>query len=397
MVRLLELLVSLVIVAVLVVVIGLLLPDRGHVERSVEVSNPVRQIYDSINTMHRFPDWSPERRLDPTLSFDYFGPRDGVGAGLTWRGNEEVGNGKLEITSSDPDSQVKMAVENDYAGTNKSYTIRLEPSQNGKTTRIFWRYDAEYGWNLFWRYAGLYIHGAPDTAVQTAVGNLSNMLASFPNVDYKDQPISVVDVVGSPILYLGTRAPRTLDDVAMATDEAEAKLVAFMKKAGLSATGPRRTITTNYGDENYVFDVAIPVDSATFSIERRDFTIPAAPALNGNGDDVLEGVDDEETQKTYAVGDIDDNGHLILEDGIKATTSYTGKALVSEYTGSPASIPLLRIMEKAWAETHGYQYSEMDNGRFWDEAVPPAAAEDGSLPQAEEGVNTWRVYLPVIE
>ena len=114
-----------------------------------------------------------------------------------------------------------------------------------------------------------------------------------------------------------------------------------------------------------MFDVAIPVDSATFSIERRDFTIPAAPALNGNGDDVLEGVDDEETQKTYAVGDIDDNGHLILEDGIKATTSYTGKALVSEYTGSPASIPLLRIMEKAWAETHGYQYSEMDNGRFW--------------------------------
>ncbi len=56
MVRLLELLVSLVIVAVLILVIGVLLPDRGHVERSVEVSNPVRQIYDSINTLHRFPD-----------------------------------------------------------------------------------------------------------------------------------------------------------------------------------------------------------------------------------------------------------------------------------------------------------------------------------------------------
>ncbi|HNR91321.1 MAG TPA: SRPBCC family protein [Dokdonella sp.] len=396
MVRLLELLVSLVIVAVLILVIGVLLPDRGHVERSVEVSNPVRQIYDSINTLHRFPDWSPERRLDPALSFDYAGPRDGVGAALTYRGNDLVGSGRLEIIESDTDSQVRMAVENNFAGKNKSYTIRLDPAQNGKTTRIYWRYDAEYGWNLFWRYAGLYIHGAPDANVQTAVGSLSNMLATFPNVDYKDQNIEVVDVVGSPMIYVSLKAPRTLDDVATATDEATAKLEAFMKKAGLAASGPRRTITTNWGDESYVFDVAIPVNSTTFTFDRKEFTIPAAPAMNGN-DDVLEGLDDSDEPRTYAVGDIDDNGHLILEDGIKATTSYTGKALASQYDGSAASIPLLRVMEKAWAETHGYEYSEMDNGRFWDEIVPPTPNEDGSMPAAEEGVNTWRVYLPVME
>ena len=55
MTRVLELLVSLLIVFVLVVVVGVLLPAHGHIERTVEVSSPLRQIFDSVNTFRRFP------------------------------------------------------------------------------------------------------------------------------------------------------------------------------------------------------------------------------------------------------------------------------------------------------------------------------------------------------
>ena len=138
MTRVLELLVSLLIVAALVVGVGALLPDHGHVERTVEVSSPVRQIFDAANTLRRFPEWSPERRLDPQLHMTYDGKRNGPGAVVNWNGNETVGKGKLEIVSSDEDSQVRMAVENDFTGTNKFYTITLNPSENGKTTKIVW-------------------------------------------------------------------------------------------------------------------------------------------------------------------------------------------------------------------------------------------------------------------
>lgn len=198
MTRVLELLVSLLIVAALVVGVGALLPDHGHVERTVEVSSPVRQIFDAANTLRRFPEWSPERRLDPQLHMTYDGKRNGPGAVVNWNGNETVGKGKLEIVSSDEDSQVRMAVENDFTGTNKFYTITLNPSENGKTTKIVWAYDVDYGWDLKSRYAGLYIHGKPDANVQTAVSNFANMLASFPNVDYKDQDIQPVEVTGVP-------------------------------------------------------------------------------------------------------------------------------------------------------------------------------------------------------
>ncbi|MGB0134793.1 hypothetical protein [Dokdonella sp.] len=380
MTRVLELLVSLLIVAVLIVVVGALLPNHGHVEREVEVSSPLRQIFDSVNTLRRFPEWSPERRLDPQLRMEYEGPRTGVGATVNWSGDESVGKGSVKIISSEEDSQVKMEVVNNFAGENKTYTITLNPSENGKTTRIVWAYDVDYGWDLAWRYAGLYIHGKPDATVQTAVANVANMLASFPNVDYKDQDIQEVEVVGVPVLVLSTKAPRTLDEVEDATYTSIARIEAVMTKYGLTQAGPVRTVTTNWGDDNYVFDVSIPVDSTTFMLDGTEYTINA-PVLSDTVEDILE----EEDAAPLMLGDYDEDGYLIIEDGVRAKISYSGHALVTEYSGSPAALPLLRLQLKAFSETHGYLYSEMGGGRFWDEVIETT----------EDGEQTFKVTLPV--
>ena len=380
MTRVLELLVSLLIVAVLVVVVGVLLPDSGHVERTTEVSSPVRQIFDSANTLRRFPDWSPERRLDPQLRMEYNDTRNGPGAKVNWTGNELVGNGSLTIASSDEDSQVKMDVINDWAGINKAYTVTLDPAENGKTTKITWAYDVDYGWDLEARYAGLYIHGKPDANVQTALGNFANMLASFPNVDYKDQDIEPVDVTGVPELFVSTKAPRTLDEVEEATLTAVAEIEEVMKTLGLNQAGPVRTITSNWGDENYVFDVAIPVDATEFTVDGNTYTIPV-PVVSEIVDEMI----DDEAPPEQKLGDHDEDGYLIIDSKVKAKVSYTGLALVTEYSGSPAALPLLRLQEKAFAETHGYLYSEMNGGRFWDEISTTS----------EEGEKTFKVYLPV--
>lgn len=380
MTRVLELLVSLLIVAALIVLVGVFLPNHGHVERAVEVSSPLRQIYDSVNTLRRFPEWSPERRLDPQLHMEYAGPRTGVGAEVKWSGNESVGKGSVKIVDSVEDSQVTMAVENDFSGENKTYTITLNPSENGKTTKIVWAYDVDYGWDLAWRYAGLYIHGKPDATVQTAVANIANMLASFPNVDYKDQDIQEVEVVGVPVLVYSTKAPRTLDEVEDATLTAVARIEAVMTKYGLTQIGPVRTVTTNWGDDNYVFDVTIPVDSTTFSVDGNEYTI-TAPMVSDTVEDILV----EEDTEPLKMGDYDEDGYLIIEDGVRAKVSYSGHALVTEYSGSAAALPLLRLQLKAFSETHGYLYSEMGAGRFWDEVT--ATSEDGE--------QTFKVTLPV--
>jgi uncharacterized protein YndB with AHSA1/START domain len=381
MTRVLEVLVSLLIVFLLAVVVGVLLPSQGHVERTVEVSSPLRQIYDSVNTFRRFPEWSALRRLDPQTRMTLEGPETGKGARVKWTSaTPQVGNGGLEITDSAEDSKVTMSLDNAWSGDNKTYTITLVPSQNGKTVNINWAYDAEYGWNLIWRYAGLYIHGDPAAQIQTNLSNIAAMLASFPTVDYKDQKIDITDVTARPVLLVATKAKRSLEEVADATDTALRQIEAAMKKAGLSAAGPTMTITSNWGEDDYAFSVAVPVDQTTFTMDRQQYTIETpAPKASSTGD--------EDENATFKPGDKDNDGLLVVDDKVRAALWYQGKALVTEYTGSPAALPLLRLMEKAYAETHGYPYAEMGVGRFWDEKT--------SAPDAAEDQQTFKVYLPI--
>jgi uncharacterized protein YndB with AHSA1/START domain len=394
MTRILEVLVSCVIVLLLAVVVAVFLPSHGHVERSVEVSSPLRQIYDSLNTFRRYPEWGAVRGLDPQVQINFDGPESGEGARVMWTSpSRDKGNGSLEITSSETDSRIQMAIDNDWSGMNKTYTITLTPSENGKTVQIGWAYDADYGWNLLWRYAGLYIHGDPATHIQVNLNNVAAMLASFPNVDYKDQAIGLTDIVQKPLFLVSTKAPRTLDAVAEATDAAMAEIEAAMKKAGVHAAGPRMTITTNFGDENYVFDVAVPVDATRFKIgdTQVDITLPVLPDLEAeNTTDTSEpdAAAAPATPATPKAGDRDDDGYLVVDGPVRALLWYQGKALVTDYAGNPAALPLLRRMEKAYAETHGYPYSEMDEGRFWDELTSP--------PDAPEDQQTYKVYLPVM-
>lgn len=385
MIRIFEVLLASLIVLVLAVVVGVLLPSHGHIERTVEVSSPVRQVFDSVNTFRRYPQWTAARVWDPQVQMRLEGPESGPGAKVNWTSaSPKVGEGSLTITASDPDSKVTMAVDNNWIGTDKTYTVELQPSQNGKTLVIHWEYDVDYGWDLLARYGGLYINGDPAATLQTNLNNLAAMVAGFPNTDYKEQPIEVVDVTAKPVFMVATKAKRSLDEVEEATDTAIGEIEAAMAKAGLTAAGPRMTITTAWGDEDYTFSVAIPVDATTFTLDGKQYTIET-PVMSPSATDT----DDEETTPaTDTPGEKDRSGMLIVDHNVRAGLWYQGKALVTDYTGSPAALPLLRLNQKAYAETHGYHYNESGFlGRYWDELL--------SQPGTAQDEQEFKVYLPI--
>ena len=287
MIRIVEMLVALLIVVLLALGIGVLLPDHGHIERTVEVSSPVRQVYDSVNTFRRYPQWSALRSFDPRVAMTLSGPEAGPGAKVSWTSAvPKVGDGSLEIKSDKTDESVTIAIDNGWIGTDKHYTVSLQPAANGKTLKINTAYDVDYGWNLLWRYGGLYINGDPAAVIQTSLNNLSAMLAGFPNTDYKDQKIAITEIAPQPVFLVNTKSKRTLDDVAEATGTAMTAIEAAMKKAGLTAAGPRMTITTNWGEEDYTFAVAVPVSAPTFTLGGQQVTIetPVKPASATDSD-----------------------------------------------------------------------------------------------------------------
>ncbi len=345
MIRLIEIFVALIIVAVLAVVFALALPSHRHTERSIVLSSPLRQVYDVIDGFRTYPSWSALRSYDPRVRFDYYGPERGSGAQVKWvSADPRIGNGSYTIIP-DPteDKQVRWSVDNNWKGTDKILTYDLLQAENGKTVKVTLGYDVDYGMDLLARYSGLYVEGEPATQIQLHLSELEKLLATIPNIDYKDTVFEIKDVTAQPLLYVSTQAKRTLDDVADATDKALTQIQADIKKNNLTQNGLRRTVTTNWGDENYEFDVAVPVD----------------------------------------------HNDITPTDPVKATQSYAGKVLTTSYTGSPAQLPLTRLLLKAYAYTHGYIFDDSSQGpgRMYDEIT--------SDPTAEQDNQSFTVSLPI--
>lgn len=387
MTRILEFIVAAIIVFALAVIVGLALPSSGHIERSVEISHNTRHIADMLGNFRRFADWGAVRMLDAKSQFTLEGPTYGPGAKINWTSTKpNPGNGSYEITSKEGDASVAWKVTNPWKGENKRFTITLEPQKNGRITKVTWAYDVDYGWDMVARYSGLYINGDPATQIQLNLASLSQQMAAIPNVDYSQTEIFVADVPEQPQLVVATSAPRSLDEVAAATDKAMEEIAAVMKKQNLTAVGPRHITTVEWGDENYVFDVAVPVSSASLTIDGKPYTIgPATPPS------VAEQAAAEESAEPQAPvpGQLDRKGNLVVSGNVVARTGYAGKALVATWMGSPAGLPLTRLALKAYGMSFGYRFNENTNRYFDVMITDPATVADDE--------QQFKVYLPIID
>ena len=104
MTRLIEVLISLAIVAALFLVISFVLPSSRHLSEKVETNRKMTIVYDTLNSVHRFKDWNPLVLHDPRMQLKLSGPESGVGARLDYvprmrhlvreAGNRDVGTGQ---------------------------------------------------------------------------------------------------------------------------------------------------------------------------------------------------------------------------------------------------------------------------------------------------------------
>lgn len=151
---------ALIVLAVLVglfVIIGLMLPGRVHLARSVEIDAPASQVYPLIDGYQRFNEWSPWANLDPATRYEYSGPERGVGARMEWQSDSrEVGAGAQEIISAQVDRSVRTRLTFEGQGEAEA-TMELEPTGSG--TLATWSLEMDLGLNPVTRWIGLMIEG----------------------------------------------------------------------------------------------------------------------------------------------------------------------------------------------------------------------------------------------
>jgi uncharacterized protein YndB with AHSA1/START domain len=101
---------------VAVVILGVLglaatKPNTFRVERSATIAAPPAAVFAVVNDFNRWSEWSPWADLDPNMTKRIDGSGIGTGASYYWKGNDKVGEGRMTITESVPDTRVGMKLE----------------------------------------------------------------------------------------------------------------------------------------------------------------------------------------------------------------------------------------------------------------------------------------------
>lgn len=327
MTRVLEILISLAIVAVLFVLVGVLLPSSRHQSHSVETNRKMTIVFDTLNSLRRFKEWNPLYLKDPGMKLTLSGPESGVGAKLSYESQEErLGKGSWEITDSTPGKRVAYKIEDMEHGGNKRTVFTLSPTgQRGRNVEINQTYDVEYGWNLIGRYAGLYVSSNVGAEMKMGLSRLSNMLATVPNFDYaeisKDDPSlapKLGELPAENVLALSASVPRGNEEVKKQMNINLEWIKKVMDANNLEAAGPVRIVTNELGSENYSFDVVQPVKK--------------------KGD-------------TAAASKLE----VTLSNNVTYAFNEPRKVATMAFTGHMANLPRMRDALRAWSLTRGHE------------------------------------------
>jgi uncharacterized protein YndB with AHSA1/START domain len=124
------------IVVGLVIVIAMQ-PADFRVERSATIPGPPEEVFAQVNDFHAWKEWSPWAKLDPQSKETYEGSAAGTGAIFKWSGNNEVGEGMMTLTDSQPNDLIRIKLDfiRPFAATNTTeFTFKPE----GDQTLVTW-------------------------------------------------------------------------------------------------------------------------------------------------------------------------------------------------------------------------------------------------------------------
>lgn len=99
-----------VLVAILAVVVSMQ-PSSFKIERTATIAAPAEQVFEQVNDFHLWENWSPWAKLDPNMQTTYSGEAEGQDAEYAWKGNSDVGEGKMTIVKSEPAKHIQIELE----------------------------------------------------------------------------------------------------------------------------------------------------------------------------------------------------------------------------------------------------------------------------------------------
>ncbi len=275
-----RLILGLVALVALLAIVGFLLPDDAHVERSTVIEAPACTVFAQLTDFHRFNEWSPWFALDPNAQYTFSGPDSGPGAKMSWTSEDKnVGSGSQEIKSVDPFKEVAIQLDFGDQGDAESF-YRLLPEGSG--TQITWGFDTSFEGNIIGRYFGLFMDSMVGGTFEEGLAKLKTVAEGLPQTDWCEYDIEVLDVGSRWIASAKGESGSSPDEIGAAMGAAFSKVMGFLGQHGLAPAGPPLSITEAWGDDGFRFQAGIPLasDPGIATAEESDVQVRELPATS---------------------------------------------------------------------------------------------------------------------
>jgi effector-binding domain-containing protein/uncharacterized protein YndB with AHSA1/START domain len=259
-------LIGLLALIALLVLIGLLLPSAAHVERSVSIAAPPGAVYDIINDLRRFNEWSPWFEKDPKARYSFSGPESGVGSRLEWSSNDSsVGTGSQEIVESVPGQRVRTHLDFGSQGSGDA-VFTIAPEAAG--AKVIWGFDTDLGSNILGRYFGLAMDSIVGAEYEHGLAKLKALAESAPVTPESSEALKIAEVDASAvdIAYVEGTTSLDPDAISKALGAAYSQIGQFMQSHSLRQSGAPLAINRFYDESGWGYQAAIPVEGVNDAI-----------------------------------------------------------------------------------------------------------------------------------
>jgi len=195
-------LITLVVLAGIICIVGFLSPAHVHVERSLTINAPAEIIHGQINNLKNWNNWSPWYKMDTAMKIEYNGTDAGAGAGYKWESNNDnVGKGDMTITSSTPDS-ISTAMNFMENGT---ATGKFVFAKSDSGTTVTWSMESDMGMNPIGRIFGLFMDGMLGPDFEKGLASIKEFTEAIPTGPKLYRGYEIMEKDSPEMVYIGKK------------------------------------------------------------------------------------------------------------------------------------------------------------------------------------------------
>ena len=167
-----RILIGVIALVLLFAAVGLALPSKFRVERSVAIAAPAEKVYALVAAPREWKRWTVWNQRDPNMQVQYAGPEAGAGARWSWKSASE-GSGEMEFTAAVPGQQIAYRLAFPEFGMQSMGLLRIEPQGSG--VRVSWSNEGEMGANPLNRWFGFFMDRLVGPDFEAGLNNLKRI------------------------------------------------------------------------------------------------------------------------------------------------------------------------------------------------------------------------------